>query len=229
MSRQQKLGSGPSRTMCRAVAVAVAVVSPFVVIASASAAVPIGSSLTSNPGDFCCSGEPVTASHRSAPPSLRAAGGLTAPNAGVVVRWRVKAGTHSPPTRLRIIRPGGAVSQATAVVSGPMSDPASDTTTTFGVNPGLPIKAGDGIGIDLPYPGNVSYHAWQTAADMNVWLPRLQDGAAPRGMHHVAGDDLLLQADIEPDRDGDRLGDETQDGDRGCPLLNVSLLLRICL
>jgi hypothetical protein len=46
-----------------------------------------------------------------------------------------------------------------------------------------------------------------------VFKPPLVAGQGPRGSTDVTGE-LLVQADIEPDADGDGFGDETQDG---CP------------
>jgi hypothetical protein len=43
-----------------------------------------------------------------------------------------------------------------------------------------------------------------------VFAPTLVDGAAPRNSTEVA-EELLVQATIEPDADGDGYGDETQD------------------
>jgi hypothetical protein len=74
----------------------------------------------------------------------------------------------------------------------------------------LPVTVGNHLAIDaasiratVNVGGNFSY----------LFLPPLVAGEAARSSKSAAGE-LLVQADIEPDADGDGFGDETQDG---CP------------
>jgi hypothetical protein len=199
---------------------------------SAFGAVTIGSNLDSAPASLTGGG--VTFSQRNLLRSHQAAGGLTSPINGVVVRWEVKAGNPAPPARLRVVRPGGSAVSATGAGTSATEDPLELTTTAFAVNPGLPIKVGDGVGIDTD-TGGVYFNHEADVGQLNAWNPPLVDGAAPRSPVIRSDLELLLQATIEPDRDGDRLGDESQDPDGGnppappagpapCTLLNLNVL-----
>jgi hypothetical protein len=98
------------------------------------------------------------------------------------------------------------------------------------------VRAGDGIGL-TGLGGDIgAYYAnAPNVGEINDWNPPLENGGPPRGPFTFGGAELLLQATIEPDADGDRLGDETQDPDGGhpapppagaprCKLLNLNLL-----
>jgi hypothetical protein len=207
---------------------------------AAAAAVTIGSNLDSTPTpDNVRVDGPATVSQRNLVSSHQAAGGLTSPINGVVVRWRVKSGFNSDPIELRVIRPGADAAQgSTGAGTSPTGDPVGDTTTSFALNPGLPIKAGDGIGLELGTGEqvNLHYESEPYVGDLNLWNPPLTDGAALREPSAVFYyQELLLQATIEPDADRDGLGDESQDPDGGhpappaagrppCTLLNANIL-----
>jgi hypothetical protein len=190
---------------------------------SAFGAVTIGSNLDS-PADTNSILGPVTNAQRSLVASHQAAGGLTSPINGVVVRWRIKGSEPTTPTQLRVIRPGGDSASATGGGTSPAIDPPDNTTTSSLLNPGLPIRAGDGIGIAPEGEGGSSYyHAEANVGELNFWFS-LRDGAPPRtpgadsqGSGLFPNRELLLQAVIEPDKDGDKLGDESQDPDGGTP------------
>jgi hypothetical protein len=87
----------------------------------------------------------------------------------------------------------------------------ASTTSTFDAR--LPIKAGDGIGVDggliplIPSSAAAAIHYWHS--------PPLADGGPPRaGTLGPPSSQFAINADIEADADHDGYGDETQDG---CP------------
>ena len=153
--------------------------------------------------------------------SHQAAGGLTSPINGVVTRWRVRAGFDSPSIKLRVIRPGSDLGPATGAGTGPPTNPPANTTMTFLLSPALPIKVNDGVGIDTGMDfGEATGQYFNSEGGVgqdNEWFPLLADGAPPRSPTIGAHTELLLQAVIEADRDGDGLGDESQDPDGGDP------------
>jgi hypothetical protein len=175
----------------------------------AGAAVTIGSNLESAPtlpGLFC-QNTPCTASHISLPAGSTAPGGLVAPIDGVVVRWRIKVENDVTPVALRITRPGiGAI--RTGGGTGPTVTPSVNGISTYPIQ--LPIQEGDAVGIDCCHEGTLDAFSETTGANYSVWNPRLQDGAPFRVVSPIP-QELLVNADIEPDCDGDGFGDETQD------------------
>jgi hypothetical protein len=181
-----------------------------------SAATTIGAVLTGSAGNLNCAGVVTcTASNTSLPPGFQAPGGLVAPADGVVVRWRVLASTTVTPLTLRVLRPGNSATR-TGAGTGQPETPVASTTSTFAAR--LPIKAGDGIGVDgglipiVPSTAAASSHFWHS--------PPLADGGPPRaGLAGPASFQFAINADIEADSDHDGYGDETQDG---CPASAVA-------
>jgi hypothetical protein len=187
---------------------------------SAFGAVTIGSDLDASANATFFQSNPATKAQRNLITDHRAPDGLTSPINGVVVRWRVKADDGSPPIAFRVIRPGADAEEATGAGTSATKDPQSNTTTSFGLNPGMPIRVGDGIGINTAGAGspNDYFHGEAGVGDLNSWDPPLVDGGVPRTPEVVPSFfELLLQAVVEPDKDGDRLGDESQDPDGGNP------------
>jgi hypothetical protein len=186
--------------------------------AAAPAAVTIGSNLAGtgadNLGAYCPSGGVCTGTNLSLPPGSTAANGLVSPINGVVVRWRVKSGSSGNPVTLRVLRPAGG---ATFTGAG-TSTPAATASGISGFFPTrLPIRAGDSVGLNIANSALV----WANTAGANglVWgslngYPAgLADGGTAAGAAQ-GNKELLVQAVVEPDVDGDGFGDETQDG---CP------------
>jgi hypothetical protein len=103
----------------------------------ASAATTIGSNLNEYAAfGFGCIPN-CTVSHSALPAASQAAGGVLAPQDGIVVRWRVKIGTASPPLALRITRPG-TTDTRTGAGTGPIVPVPANQTSTFEVR--LPIQ-----------------------------------------------------------------------------------------
>jgi uncharacterized repeat protein (TIGR01451 family) len=147
---------------------------------------------------------------------------VTAPSDGVVVRWRVKsASTSAPGARLRMLRPVGGGSYVTAGSSAVQTIPSG--TSTFSTR--IPVNAGDVLGLDEQTGAKVFGAATSAAY---FFQPFLGDTTqAPD--NHLNGRELLVNADIEPDADGDGYGDETQDLCPGDPSRHTACLANLSL
>jgi hypothetical protein len=183
--------------------------------ASASGAVTIGSNLAgaANGSVGCSLNELCTVSQGDLLVSATAPGGLVAPSNGVVVRWRVKVGQTTNPVALRVIRRSPLSEMSTGAGTGPTDTPPANQTTTYEVR--LPILAGDRVGIDC-CPGGPGFtgFSFSSGARLVGWNPVLVDNADFRSANFGFNDSqLLVNADVEPDCDGDGFGDETQDPD----------------
>jgi hypothetical protein len=195
--------------------------------APAGAAVKFGSSMLGPPNNATCIA-PMGGSFNctmvlaALPPANQEPAGMTAPSNGVIVAWTLRSG-NSPvehKVRLRVLRAN------TGVASGPVETlPLNGGFNNFIAR--IPVKVGDRIGVDavgvselqaVPIVRNLS------SADFDFWAPPLADGE-DRAPSAAANDiELLLNATLEPDADGDGWGDETQDKcvgaagpNEGCP------------
>ena len=145
--------------------------------------------------------------------------GIAIPDAGVLTRWRVRAATTGT-VRLRILRrePGGgytSIAIGDEVVLDRPHQPGQDVLYEFPAR--IPVQAGDTIGLDRDSKAGGIFHSYSTDASYAVddFAPRLKDDAKDaRPTSSSTGRELLLNADIEKDEDGDGFGDETQDN---CP------------
>jgi hypothetical protein len=166
--------------------------------AAARAATTVGSDLSQQASATACATTctAFTVLHTTGAPVA------VAPSDGVVVRWRVKAGQSAPGVALRTLRP----SAAGSYVSTGSSDPKTAPVGTSVFDTRLPVKAGDIIAADSG--GGARIFAVSTTYDVQAFNPPLF-GGPPNSKQ--AGRELLVNADIEPDADGDGYGDETQD------------------
>ncbi|HST40398.1 MAG TPA: hypothetical protein VLK58_12865, partial [Conexibacter sp.] len=123
---------------------------------------------------------------------------------GVVVRWRV----HGGGGQARLRRVGGGATAAEAL-------PTTAGTAEYLAQ--LPVQAGDLLAVDLldgaqlsrePDPLQIGGYLATT------WTPQLADGETRAPSNAFEGY-WLYQAVVEPDNDGDGLGDESQDPDGG--------------
>jgi len=141
-------------------------------------------------------------------------GGLTAPFDGIVLSWTLRAdvqGTTSAAVRLRIL------SGDRFVASGSQHAlPEGLDEYTFDTR--LPIAQGDRIGVGVTVEadnailgGAVYVSAVAPVGTEDVWGPSPADGTTTAPSAEVADRNLMLQAEIEPDADGDGFGDETED------------------
>lgn len=117
----------------------------------------------------------------------------------VVVAWRI----YGQGGQARLRRVGGS---ATA----PLALPAAPDAATAPAQ--LAVAAGDRLVVDLENGAAISGEP-NVIGDSDVvhrWTPALTDGET-RAPAAALDAWLFYQADLEPDRDGDGLGDETQD------------------
>jgi hypothetical protein len=141
---------------------------------------------------------------------------LEAPESGVLVSASVQAkriaGTEDP--RIAILRPADEFGVSQTVVAAapvPVSSPTGSLQRVEGLH--LRIETGDSIGF--------FFRAGEV--DLGVRMRTRPDGAVqsftqpcgPCGMDAGTGVELLFDAVVEPDVDGDGLGDESQDPDGG--------------
>jgi hypothetical protein len=136
-----------------------------------------------------------------------------APVDGVIVRWRLASGSSGSPVRLRVLRRSGAAPPFSYTGAGT----SGFRTATGGVvdvfeNEHLPIAAGNIIGVDNSTSALLFGNS--ASAEADYFTPYLGDGAPLAQPTEGPNRRIELNADIEPDADGDAYGDETQDG---CP------------
>ena len=187
--------------------------------AASPGAVTIGSNLQNAPTlNFNCNpSQQCTERIATLASQFQAAGGITSPINGVVVRWRIRVGTNTGPVTFRIVRPAGVAGQFTGAGTAPSAvTPSTNATTPYDVR--MPIQAGDSIGLNCCQNGDItltravgvgegSFQTWGTGANS-----ALADGEPPRAADFVSPDkELTINADVEADADGDGYGDETQD------------------
>jgi len=152
-----------------------------------------------------------------------------APVDGVITKFRIRAfGEGDPAT-------DATVTFRLADITVNPSDPESALATAAGTGPTVTIPGGLSSGDPIPileFPARLSVkkgnhlaldgtNVWATVNNSGdkfsyVFSPPLVDGQGARGSNIPPGatGELLVQAVIEPDADGDGFGDETQDG---CP------------
>jgi TIR domain len=175
--------------------------------------VTLGSDLRSPPGHdrWYCSGDaadtPCTFALTRLPEVDRL---VAAPFNGVVTRWQVQ--WAGGPIRLVVlrgqVRPGGGSTLQRVQGSGEEQLPGGGRHR---FRTRLEIRKGDAVGLQLSIGayGNAPYSAGTT---LDEWIPPL---GAERRSSDQSGDavdyELLYNATIEHDRDGDGFGDVTQD------------------
>jgi hypothetical protein len=135
-----------------------------------------------------------------------------APADGVIVLFRLRTSAAEPVTlRLATVTKQGDTLLAQAVRTGP-------TVTTQGTGEieefaaRLVAHQGEHLALDAP-AAHMVYNQGGNAFTP-LYAPPLVEGQGPRGPGADPTGELLLQAVMEPDADGDGFGDETQDG---CP------------
>jgi hypothetical protein len=136
---------------------------------------------------------------------------LVAPFDGIIVRWRLRAVANgayaavNDTVRLDVLDGDFGIvrsSEPSLLYPGPFGQTGPETRQAR-----LPIAAGQRIGVtgDVIRTPTISGHLGASPA---------QGRLSCHGMISATGSELLLNADVEPDRDGDGYGDESQDG---CP------------
>ena len=150
-----------------------------------------------------------------------------APSSGVIVQWRYPtfATANQPRPRLKVYDPVGNPATATSWFlrshSALKPVPPLNTPNVYPESPGIPIQAGDHLGMSGVGFGGISNTSCISMGTTMVDLHRHNATAgggdpSPPGVNYTIADDatfirLAIAADIEPDADGDLFGDETQD------------------
>jgi hypothetical protein len=184
---------------------------------SATATTTIGSNLAGSPTyDSQCYPRACTQGQKILPPTSQAPGGVLAPEDGVVVRWRIKVGIETLESALLITRPGSSDIRS-AVGGSPLVIPPTDQISTYETR--LPIQVGDALGLACCASStHGQYVKAITPGAVNLlWSLPFELGSGRPG-YSQPDQELLVNADIEPDCDGDGLGDESQDASTSpCP------------
>jgi hypothetical protein len=147
-------------------------------------------------------------------PSAPAAGQAVTAD-GILTRWRIRAapGTNSV---LQVLRPDPAHTDTYNVVAESAPVAARDDAGVVTVPAQLPVRAGDRIGVralddagGVPTLGPIAYAT--TGDALAYQQPAATRGGSFLARDQVIGTKLLIQADTEPDLDGDGRGDVSQD------------------
>ena len=167
--------------------------------ASAGATVSIGSNLAFEPNaSRTCGAMNQCTFVASAMTTETVAGGYPSPVNGTVVRWRIRTGSgpgDSAPVALRVVRRNGGL-YVGAGTSGTITPETGKVTET---PVSLPIAIGDLLGInccDNSDNGNFFLAlGGQSTQQFNLRLP---DGGAGLAPNAQFGEQVLINADIEP-------------------------------
>ena len=197
--RSESIAAAPKRALATLVAGCVLLAAP----AAANAAVTLGAvDPVANPGETCAGNVSFVQTATGGPT-------IAAPTAGVVTRWRHKGNVGS--TRLVMWRATSdpamfiAVGRSATQVS---TDAAPDFATR------IPVAAGDQIGLRTVGASSSCFYSGAVADDTRnsggAALP--SDGFTQTFPNGPFDQRLNVEADLEPDIDGDGFGDETQDG-----------------
>jgi hypothetical protein len=180
--------------------------------AASPGAVTIGSDLQSTPDSAlnCSFTVRCTFMQSTLDPGHQAPGGLTAPTDGALVSWSIRVGNAPELVNLRVLSEESPGSFAGAGTTLPVVLPTAMSTTTYPAH--VAVSAGDSIGVDCCESfGSTGFFFVDTFGSTSFWAPPLLEGTPARSASGSAAVEMLLQATIEPDADGDTYGDETQD------------------
>ncbi|MEA2663521.1 MAG: hypothetical protein QOI11_465, partial [Candidatus Eremiobacteraeota bacterium] len=133
--------------------------------------------------------------------------GARAPVSGVVTGWRIRALAGQQQLTLLAARASGSTWRAAAVDATPQTI-AGGAIESFSAR--LPVTAGDALALEAS--SIPSARDPLAGGPLAVFSEAL--GSLPRAPDTTLDGGLLVQADVEPDADGDGFGDETQDA---CP------------
>jgi hypothetical protein len=137
---------------------------------------------------------------------------LAAPTSGVVTRWKVSSGLGSIlAENLRVFRPTGNSGEFKAIADS-RTEPILPGANAFATR--IPVQAGDRFGAFAASPSGALYCGTADPADV---MGAVHFDAAVSSTQTFTPNPsfrVALSAIVEPDRDRDGYGDETQDG---CP------------
>ena len=123
---------------------------------------------------------------------------------GVITSWKIRGSGGS--ARLRRVD-GVTASGATGW--------ATLTGATQTIAASLPVSSGERIGVDLSAGAMIAGDESLYGDTALAWKPALGDAESSQADEQIAGY-VAYQAVVEPDADGDGLGDETQDSCVAC-------------
>jgi hypothetical protein len=192
--------------------------------ASSASATTLGSNLVAAPNAGICATASGSAEASCTYAQLQLSSGHhgrereTAGERSVVTRWRVRSGISTPATTSVKLRPrliegdkGTSLSGGTPYVDLPLAQPGVHEFPAR-----LPIPKFTLVGLDVLVTGSGGEASAPIANDETgvgsiwKWTPALSDGLAPMPVSEE-NTELLFNAVVEPDRDGDGFGDKTQD------------------
>jgi uncharacterized repeat protein (TIGR01451 family) len=147
-----------------------------------------------------------------------------APFSGVVVKWSYLAGTGGPNITFKVYHSTAAPATWFVRSASAERNPGPDVSqvrpnklNTFDESPGIPIESGDTLGLTARLGTAAGCIETLEGGDV-VRVKALPDpppGADSPGFNgELTSVRVDVSAVVEPDADGDRYGDETQDG---CP------------
>jgi hypothetical protein len=183
----------PVREFCKRVGLCLVVAVSGIAPAEAVAALTIGSNLGRSPTSGACGFGQCTFFQMGLPATSQAGGGVFSPVNGTVTRWRIGSGPVTAPTALRIIRRASVPGFFTADGTSDSVTPPPNSIATFPTS--LPIRIGDGIGIDCCSSAQGDYLAAFDSAT-GIFFPALGNGESDEPF--VDSRELALNADIEP-------------------------------
>lgn len=136
-----------------------------------------------------------------------------APGAGVVTKWRSKSAyAQSFLDRLEVLRATGAQHSFVSVGESAYENIATGQNA---FDTRIPVQAGDRFGLFASYPnGGGLFCSTGDSTDQMGIFHGATGGGMPAAFSELPGVAVAVSAVVEPDRDGDGYGDETQDG---CP------------
>jgi Ca2+-binding RTX toxin-like protein len=133
------------------------------------------------------------------------------PTDGVITSWSFIGGVTAPSSmKLKLAKVG--VTTLSVVAESGSEQPAANVLNTFQSH--VPAHAGEVIGFYFPSPNNIQCASLGNAGyTVQFASGDLAPGTNNVGFTNDATSHLDLSATLEPDCDGDNLGDETQDTD----------------
>lgn len=162
--------------------------------------------------------------------------GYSVPAAGVLTSWAFETGSAVPPGLAPLIaRPTTLAGTFTAVAVHPAATaPGANGINTYTLRPGIAVRPGDVLGIEKDAGGGICQLNSGSSTDTTGAINSTLSPGASAAFSSFGNSKVQVSASLEPDIDGDGLGDQTQDS---CPhdpaihtgpcFVNVSLEQRI--
>lgn len=137
--------------------------------------------------------------------------GMVSPESGVITKWRIKnGGAFDATATLRVVDVLDQFNETTKGIASGTPEVLAQTDNTFTAQ--LPIQAGQSIAVDVSGNPKVILDTNFLGA-IERYLGGLADGETRTNGNNIvdSSGNLALTATVEPDADGDGLGDESQD------------------